>query len=276
MPRRLFLAAATIAALLVVAPAAHAGWIWPVRGEVITAYENGDDPYAAGQHRGIDVAAPIGTPVVVAVGGRVRYAGTAGSSGLTVSIRTADGRFDTSYLHLSSIAVREGDDVSTGERLGAVGTTGQRSADASHLHFGVRAAHSDHGYHDPLAFLPPAPIQPEHPRPAPAPHRTPVPLAPEPPPAAAPGRVGPRASGPATREAPFPHPRRLPLPAPRAEPAPHADSALDLGDALACAGLLLAAGLLGLSEDRRQATHRAGGRSRDRIAATLRPLLGRR
>ena len=58
---------------------------------MITPYRNGDDPYAAGQHRGIDIAAAIGTTVVAAAGGEVRFAGTAGSSGITVSIRTADG-----------------------------------------------------------------------------------------------------------------------------------------------------------------------------------------
>src|SRR5207244_102457 len=88
-----------LALLIVPAPAAAAGdWAWPVRGPVLTPYRNGTDPYAAGQHRGIDIAAPVGTPVSAAVAGTVRFAGTAGSSGLTVSVRTADGRFDISYL----------------------------------------------------------------------------------------------------------------------------------------------------------------------------------
>src|SRR5436190_756585 len=47
-------------------PAVAADWIWPVRGEVITPYRNGADPYAAGQHRGIDIAAPVAAPVVAA------------------------------------------------------------------------------------------------------------------------------------------------------------------------------------------------------------------
>ena len=102
--RRLLL---TLAAFLLLSAPAEASWSWPVRGDVITQYRNGDDPYAGGQHRGIDIAAAVGTPVVAAAGGEVRFAGTAGSSGLTVSVRTADG-FDTSYLHLSALAVRAG------------------------------------------------------------------------------------------------------------------------------------------------------------------------
>ena len=102
---------AVIAALDLMAPTAFAagGWQWPVRGEVITPYRNGDDAYAAGQHRGLDIAARAGDPVVAAAGGTVTFAGVAGSSGLTVAVRTADGRFDTSYLHLASAAVRKGD-----------------------------------------------------------------------------------------------------------------------------------------------------------------------
>ena len=358
MPRRLHLATVTLAAFLASAPAAHADWVWPVSGEVITPYRNGDDPYAAGQHRGIDIAAATGTPVVAASAGEVRFAGTAGSSGLTVSIRTADGLFDTSYLHLSSTAVHKGDRVSTGDRVGAVGTTGKRSAAAPHLHFGVRDAGTDHGYRDPLAFLPPPPVPAQQPRPAPAPGPEPVPHLPLSDPAPAPG-TRPDARHPIPRQAPRAHGRRIPLPAPRGAPSPsgspapsgapaprgelaarlaplpahapsrppaphrtptslaapeharhlhpaphgapgrglalkraHAPAAQrapaagpraetdpstsapgpDLGYALACVGLLLAAAVLGLSEDGRQASRR----SRARIAGVLRPLLGRR
>src|SRR4051812_49819109 len=98
----------TLVALLLTtgaAPASAAGsWSWPVRGDLITPYRNGSDPYASGQHRGIDYAAPVGRAVAAPVAGRVTFAGAAGSSGLTVSLRTADGRWDTSYLHLSSVA----------------------------------------------------------------------------------------------------------------------------------------------------------------------------
>jgi murein DD-endopeptidase MepM/ murein hydrolase activator NlpD len=118
-----------------------------VRGTVITAYRNAASPYASGQHRGIDIAAPVGTPAVSATAGSVRFVGRVGWSGLVVSIRTADGRYDTSYLHLSTIAVRRGQAVLRGQRVGAVGTTGRRSARQPHLHFGVRDA-GTRRYHD--------------------------------------------------------------------------------------------------------------------------------
>lgn len=131
------------------------GWRWPVSGRVITPYRNGGDPYAGGQHRGIDIAAPVGAGVVAAAGGRVTFAGLAGASGLTVAVRTADGAYDTAYLHLSAIRVRAGDAVGTGEAIGAVGTSGHRSADEPHLHFGVRRAGDRFAYIDPLTLLPP-------------------------------------------------------------------------------------------------------------------------
>lgn len=153
------------------------GWTWPIRGPVLTAYRNGDDPYAAGQHRGVDIGAPVGTRVVAASAGTVTFAGVVGSAGLVVSERTADGRFDLSYLHLSSAAVRRGDVVSGGSPVGAVGTSGSsRSVEAPHLHFGVREAGSASAYRDPLDFLPPAPVgdAPREPAPVPVPVAAPA------------------------------------------------------------------------------------------------------
>jgi hypothetical protein len=193
MKKASWTAAAAIAALAAFPAAARGApgeWVWPVRGAVITHYLNDDArPYAGGMHRGIDIAAPAGTPVVAAAGGTVTFAGTAGSSGLTVAIRTADGRFDTSYLHLSSIAVRAGEAVAAGARVGAVGITGRRSLAAPHLHFGVREAGSRHAYVDPLRFLGPPPgpggipavpravplLAPARPAPSPSPFAVPSP-----------------------------------------------------------------------------------------------------
>ena len=325
------LTAALLAALatLAGAPAARAeSWTWPLRGEVITPYRNVNDPYAAGQHRGIDIAGRIGSPVVAAAGGSVGFAGTAGSSGLTVSVRTADGRLDTSYLHLSSLAVRKGDRVRQGQRIGAVGTTGRRSAAPPHLHFGVRRAGSRHAYLDPLAFLPapppaaspratpPAAVPVGAPaRPSPAPLRAPrrVPAArraPAPRRVRVPARSPRRVPGRAPRGVPSPSPRPLAQPravpsagrarAPRTSPgrapasrpaaapgtapegvpgeaarvparpaAPAPAHGPDAGWALACLGLLLAAALVGGSENGRS----AAGRGRERAALALRRVV---
>lgn len=204
------------------APAAAATWKWPVRGDVVAAFADAGGPYAAGQHRGIDVAAPVGTPVVAAVGGVVRFNGLVGSSGLTVAIRTAAGRFDTAYLHLATASVRTGQAVGAGERIGTVGTSGtsgRRSTAAAHLHFGVRDAGTRH-YRDPLAFLPPSPGIREIPRGAPVAVRGPVRVGP------APQSLRPHRFPVATRE-------------PTVAPASRA------GWAIACGALICAAVLLG-------------------------------
>lgn len=168
--------------------AVAASWSWPVRGDVVTRYANGDDPYAGGQHRGIDIAAGVGAPVSAAAAGRVTFAGVAGSSGLTVTVRSADGSWDASYLHLSAAAVLEGAVVGRGDRIGAVGVSGRRSVSQPHLHFGIREAGNRHAYRDPLDLLPPiVPPTPEPTAPADAPAGAPAPVPPSVSPAAAPG-----------------------------------------------------------------------------------------
>ena len=194
-------------------------WTWPVRGNVVTAYVNAGGSYAPGQHRGVDVSVSTGTPVVAATGGQVRFAGTVGSSGLTVSVRTADGRFDTSYLHLATAAVRAGQIVAAGDRIGSVGTTGRGSTATPHLHFGVRDA-GTRRYRDPLHFLPPLPGIHDAPRAVPVAVRGPV-------------RVGP---------APQPvQPHRFPVVERRPVAAPPSRT----GWAIACGALICAAALLG-------------------------------
>lgn len=215
MPLRVAILALILLVSLPGSARAADGWRWPLRGELITSYRNGDDPYAGAQHRGIDIAGETGAEVVAATAGTVRFAGVAGNSGLTVSVRTADGRYDTSYLHLSAASVREGQRVDGGQRLGAVGTTGRRSATASHLHFGVREAGDRHAYHDPMDFLPlPSAAPREAPRGAPAPVLVPRPVALAPEPVRTPGRV--RARGrlrvPALRPLRVPVARRVRVP----------------------------------------------------------------
>lgn len=210
-----------MALLAPVSASASGSWSWPVRGDVLTSFRNASDPYAAGEHRGIDIAAPVGREVVAAAAGTVRHAGVAGSSGLTVSVRAGD--HDISYLHLSAVSVKEGQTVAGGARIGAVGISGRRSVVAPHLHFGVRRAGERHAYLDPLGFLAPPPAPPrEAPRGAPAP--VPVPVTPRPEPAPVRGRAPQRV--PAGRRVRVPAGRRVRVPAgrrvrvPRLGPAP--------------------------------------------------------
>jgi Peptidase family M23 len=146
--------ATLVAGLSLVAPAwGGEDWTWPVRGTLVTMYENNNArPYAGGMHRGIDIAADAGTAVVAARSGTVTYAGALGSSGNVVAVR--DGRYAVSYLHLGAVSVSRGDRVAKGARVGDVGTTGRRSVPEPHLHFGVRLARVDDHYVDPLSLLP--------------------------------------------------------------------------------------------------------------------------
>jgi murein DD-endopeptidase MepM/ murein hydrolase activator NlpD len=85
-------------------------------------------------HRGVDYAAPRGTPVYAAGAGRVQYRGVKGGFGNVVEIAHA-GKMVTRYGHLSSFAkgLSSGDRVDQGELIGYVGSTGL--ATGPHLHF---------------------------------------------------------------------------------------------------------------------------------------------
>lgn len=193
--------------LLLLAPAGAAGaWRWPVEGEVVRGFAVGTDPFAAGQHRGINVAAPVGTPVRAACGGRVRFAGPVADNGRTVSV--VCGRHVATYLHLESIAVRRGQPVPPGARLGTVGRTGRPGRGPVHLHLGARELSTDR-YVDPRDLLGPATSPPPVVAgPRTAPRLRPTPLGP-----------APRAV-PSFRGAPVPVGAPVPAVVPRGAPVP--------------------------------------------------------
>ena len=141
--RRLVAVLAAVA--LVQAPAA-ASWSWPVDGQVLRPFALGDDPYAGGQHRGIDIGAPPETPVHAASMGTVSFAGTVPSGGRTVTVQTGGG-LSVTYLELGALHVARGAQVAEGDTIGTVGP-------AAHVHLGVRETADPHGYVDPLLFLP--------------------------------------------------------------------------------------------------------------------------
>ena len=87
------------------------------------------------QHRGADIAAPIGTSVVAAGDGIVSYAGQMGGFGNVIMIThsTNGSIFTTVYAHLSKISVSSGQSVDKGQYIGAIGNTG--ASTGPHLHF---------------------------------------------------------------------------------------------------------------------------------------------
>ena len=103
-------------------------------------------------HTGVDLAAPMGTPVLAAKAGRVALVQAVGGYGNTVLLDHGDG-VETLYAHLQQALVREGDWIGQGVQLGAVGTTG--AATGPHLHFELRTRAQALQAIDPTPHLPP-------------------------------------------------------------------------------------------------------------------------
>lgn len=89
---------------------------------------------ASTNHKGIDFAAPTGTPIYAAAAGTVISAGYAGNAGNLLVINHGNGLL-TYYMHCSKIYVSAGQTVSRGQNVAAVGTTGNSTG--PHLHFQV-------------------------------------------------------------------------------------------------------------------------------------------
>ncbi len=88
-----------------------------------------------GMHNGLDIGAPRGTAIVAADAGIAIEAGWKGTAGRAVIIRHAGG-YETRYYHMNSIAVTKGQEVSQGDYIGSVGSTGRSTG--NHLHFEIR------------------------------------------------------------------------------------------------------------------------------------------
>ncbi len=85
-------------------------------------------------HRGTDLEADYGDPIVATRSGVIRNVGSHSTSGIFVEIDHGDG-FCSEYLHMSRYIVSEGDWVTAGQVIGYVGATG--TATGPHLHMGL-------------------------------------------------------------------------------------------------------------------------------------------
>ena len=90
-------------------------------------------------HEALDIMAPRGTPVLAADDGRITKLFLSKPGGITLYQYDPSGRFAYYYAHLDGYAqgLAEGQAVRRGQLLGYVGSTGNASPDAPHLHFGI-------------------------------------------------------------------------------------------------------------------------------------------
>lgn len=107
---------------------------WPVKGQVVSGY----GPIAKGRNNdGINIKAPLGTPVKAADSGTVAYAGNELKGfGNLVLIKHDDG-WVTAYAHNQALKVKKGQKVKRGEQIASVGSTG--GVGTPQLHFETRA-----------------------------------------------------------------------------------------------------------------------------------------
>jgi len=118
--------------------------LWPVSGSINSGY----GPRGSSFHDGIDIAAPEGTPIQAIEHGEVIYSDQLRGYGNIVIVRHQGG-ITSVYAHNQINLVREGQQVSKGEVIAKVGSTGQVTG--PHLHLEIR---KNNAAQDPLRYLP--------------------------------------------------------------------------------------------------------------------------
>lgn len=128
-------------------------FLWPVpaSSRITSRFGDREAPVegASTSHKGIDIGAEEGSSIKAAESGTVVIASYSQSAGNYVMISHGGGVY-TVYMHLSEIYVSEDEEVSKGDTIGTVGSTGYSTG--PHLHFGIRI---DGSYDDPLNYVAP-------------------------------------------------------------------------------------------------------------------------
>ena len=128
------------------------GFGWPLKGgagRISSGFGGRKSPTAGAStyHKGVDLAAPSGTPILAVGSGKVVTATYSSSAGNYIMISHGN-RLYTVYMHCSRLAVSAGKQVTKGQVIGYVGSTGISTG--AHLHFGVTKNGS---YVNPLNYI---------------------------------------------------------------------------------------------------------------------------
>lgn len=123
--------------------------IIPSQGFITSRFGYRTSPFTGTKrlHKGLDIAAAVGTKIVAPADGKVVFADRDGAYGFCVEIDHGNG-IKTRYAHMSKISVKTGSTIKRGELVGLVGNTGRSTG--AHLHYEVMV----NGVHtDPLAYI---------------------------------------------------------------------------------------------------------------------------
>jgi septal ring factor EnvC (AmiA/AmiB activator) len=123
--------------------------IWPVRGWVSSGFGRRVSPFTGKDtmHGGVDISAPMRTPIIAPAAGTVAFAGNEAGLGNTVSLSHGYG-MRTIYGHMDKLNVKTGQSVRRGDLLGWVGSTGLSTG--PHLHYEIEV---DGNAVDPLKYV---------------------------------------------------------------------------------------------------------------------------
>ncbi len=127
--------------------------IWPTKGWITSdfgwrrSFRTRTGGRASIYHEGIDIAAPIGTPIKATADGRITFTGYRSGYGKTLKMDHGQGLL-TLYAHCSKLLVKEGQKVKQGDIIALVGNTGNSTG--PHLHYEVR---QDGKAIDPMEYL---------------------------------------------------------------------------------------------------------------------------